>query len=76
MLFGGYYDNGDTWEFVTSVQGLRGQPALYELPRKMGEFSAGTIMAAGMSANPPLSASKQLSTNFLHGSLFGTGAPR
>src|SRR5206468_3465569 len=46
-------DNGDSWEFVTSVQGLRGQPALYELPRRMGEFPAGTIMAAGMSASPP-----------------------
>jgi hypothetical protein len=45
-------DNGDTWEFVTFVQGLRGQPALYELPLKMGEFPAGTIMASGMSSNP------------------------
>jgi hypothetical protein len=46
-------DNGDSWEFVTFVQGLRGQPALYELPRKMGEFPAGTIMASGLSSNPP-----------------------
>ena len=46
-------DSGDTWEFVTFVQGLSGQPALYELPRKMGEFPAGTILAAGTSSNPP-----------------------
>jgi hypothetical protein len=41
-------DNGETWQFFSEVTGLRGQPALYELPQPMGEFPAGTIMAAGM----------------------------
>jgi hypothetical protein len=41
-------DNGDTWQFFSEVTGLRGQPALYELPQKMGDFPAGTVMAAGM----------------------------
>ena len=43
-------DNGESWQFVSQVPNLRGQPALYELPQKMGEFPAGTIMAAGMGA--------------------------
>jgi BNR repeat-like domain len=40
-------DNGDTFQFLSEIQGLRGQPALYELPVKMGEFPAGTVIAAG-----------------------------
>ena len=32
---------------------LTGQPALYELPRKMGDFPAGTVMAAGIGASAP-----------------------
>ena len=40
-------DNGDTFQFFSEIKGLRGQPALYELPVKMGEFPAGTIVAAG-----------------------------
>jgi hypothetical protein len=40
-------DYGETWQFLSEVTGVRGQPSLYELPRKMGEFPAGTIMAAG-----------------------------
>jgi hypothetical protein len=39
-------DNGETFQFFSEIQGLRGQPTLYELPVKMGEFSAGTILAA------------------------------
>jgi hypothetical protein len=39
-------DNGDTFQFFSEIKGLRGQPTLYELPVKMGEFPAGTIMAA------------------------------
>lgn len=39
-------DNGDTFQFFSEIKGLRGQPALYELPVKMGEFPAGAIMAA------------------------------
>ncbi|HUA86255.1 MAG TPA: sialidase family protein [Bryobacteraceae bacterium] len=40
-------DGGDTFQFFSEIQNLRGQPALYELPVKMGEFPAGTILAAG-----------------------------
>jgi hypothetical protein len=39
-------DNGDTFQFFSEIKGLRGQPALYELPVKMGEFPAGTVLAA------------------------------
>jgi len=41
-------DNGESWEFVSEVRGLRGQPALYELPQRVGEFPAGTVVAGGM----------------------------
>ncbi|MEO6079350.1 MAG: sialidase family protein [Steroidobacteraceae bacterium] len=41
-------DNGDSWEFLTSLAELRQQPALFELPRRMGDLPAGTILAAGM----------------------------
>jgi len=77
-------DNGESWEFVTSVQGLRGQPALYELPRKMGDFPAGTILAAGMAANAPAgkstldvhySADGGASWKFLSTIVEGTPAP-
>ena len=40
-------DDGDSWQKLSEVPMLRGQPALFELPIKMGEFPAGTIMAAG-----------------------------
>jgi hypothetical protein len=40
-------DNGETFQLFSEVKGLRGQPALYELPVKMGEFPPGTVMAAG-----------------------------
>jgi hypothetical protein len=40
-------DNGETFQLFSELKGLRGQPALYELPVKMGEFPAGTIMSAG-----------------------------
>lgn len=46
-------DNGETFEFFSEVTGLRGSPALYELPRQMGEFPAGTILAAGSVADLP-----------------------
>jgi hypothetical protein len=39
-------DNGETFQFFSEIKGLRGQPALYELPVKMGEFPAGTVLAA------------------------------
>ena len=40
-------DNGETWAHFSDVAQLRGQPCLYELPRQIGEFSAGTLMACG-----------------------------
>lgn len=40
-------DNGDTWQRFSDVSMLAGQPCLYELPVKMGEFPAGTVMACG-----------------------------
>jgi hypothetical protein len=46
-------DNGETWQNFSEVSNLRGQPALYELPQKMGEFPAGTIMAAGLGGAEP-----------------------
>jgi hypothetical protein len=46
-------DNGDTWQLYSEVPNLRGQPSLYELPVKMGEFPAGTVMAAGNGAPGP-----------------------
>jgi len=43
-------DNGETWQQYSEVPQLRGQPCLYELPVKMGEFPAGTVMACGGSS--------------------------
>ena len=40
-------DAGESWQLFSEIPMLRGQPALYELPQKIGEFPAGTIMAAG-----------------------------
>jgi hypothetical protein len=40
-------DAGDTWQKVAEIPMLRGEPALFELPMKIGEFPAGTVMAAG-----------------------------
>jgi hypothetical protein len=40
-------DNGESWQQISEVPQLRGQPCLYELPVKMGEFPAGTVMACG-----------------------------
>jgi hypothetical protein len=40
-------DNGDTWQQFSEVSMLEGEPCLYELPMKMGEFPAGTVMACG-----------------------------
>jgi hypothetical protein len=40
-------DNGDTWTLFSEVSQIRGQPCLYELPTKMGEFPAGTVMVCG-----------------------------
>ena len=40
-------DNGETWTHYSDVPQVRGQPCLYELPVKMGDFPAGTVMACG-----------------------------
>jgi hypothetical protein len=40
-------DAGDTWQKFSEVPMLRGEPTLFELPLKIGEFPAGTILAAG-----------------------------
>ena len=37
-------DRGETWQFVTEVKALTQQPALYEMPQKMGDFPAGTLL--------------------------------
>jgi hypothetical protein len=57
-------DNGETFQRFSEVTGLRGQPALYELPVKMGEFPAGTIMAAGGLAQSPDPAKRMLALNY------------
>ena len=41
-------DNGESWTLYSEVPQLRGQPCLYELPVRMGEFPAGTVMACGI----------------------------
>jgi hypothetical protein len=40
-------DHGESWVQISEVPMLRGQPCLYELPQKIGEFPAGTLMACG-----------------------------
>src|ERR1700733_3068811 len=30
-------DNGESWQFLSEISNLTGHPALYELPRKMGD---------------------------------------
>src|SRR5208283_380230 len=46
-------DGGDSWQKFSEVSMIRGQPALFELPLKIGEFPAGTIMAAGNGSPGP-----------------------
>lgn len=53
-------DNGDSWQKLSEVPMLRGQPALFELPIMMGEFPAGTIMAAGNGLPAPDSPKRTL----------------
>ena len=40
-------DNGESWMLYSQVPQIRGEPCLYELPVRMGEFPAGTVMACG-----------------------------
>ncbi|MFB6202512.1 MAG: sialidase family protein [Halorhabdus sp.] len=54
-------DGGDTWEKCSEIHdtengwGLRYQPTLFELPRAVGPWDAGTILAAGNSIPDDLS---------------------
>ncbi|WNM35750.1 RICIN domain-containing protein [Streptomyces sp. Li-HN-5-11] len=54
-------DNGNSWTQISSISdthngyGLRYQPFLYELPTAIGNFPAGTILAAGNSIPADLS---------------------
>ena len=41
-------DNGETWQLFSEIPQLSGQPCLYELPVRMGEFPAGTVLACGL----------------------------
>ncbi len=45
-------DNGESWELLSRVEGISGQPTLYELPHAMGDLPAGTVLASGMAAQP------------------------
>jgi hypothetical protein len=57
-------DSGATWTQIAKVNdqvngwGLRYQPFLYELPKAVGNFSAGTILLAGNSIPTDLSQTK------------------
>ncbi|MFF5985443.1 RICIN domain-containing protein [Streptomyces olindensis] len=57
-------DNGDSWTKISDVAdtqngwGMRWQPELFELPTAVGDFPAGTILAAGDSVPADRSASK------------------
>ncbi|WNM35749.1 RICIN domain-containing protein [Streptomyces sp. Li-HN-5-11] len=54
-------DNGNSWTQISSISdthngfGMRYQPFLYELPTQIGNFPAGTILAAGNSIPSDLS---------------------
>jgi hypothetical protein len=57
-------DNGNTWTQISKVVdtqngwGMRWEPFLYELPTAIGNFPAGTILAAGDSVPSDRSATK------------------
>jgi hypothetical protein len=57
-------DKGETWQFLSEVPNLSGQPTLYELPTRMGAFPAGTIMAAGMARSDPDSVKRSLQLSY------------
>jgi hypothetical protein len=75
-------DNGETFQPFSELKELRGQPTLFELPQRIGEFPAGTIMAAGgYVQNDP--AKRMLAANYSldggktwqHLSVFAEGGP-
>ncbi|MFI7296137.1 RICIN domain-containing protein [Streptomyces sp. NPDC050121] len=57
-------DNGNSWTQISSITdthngfGMRYQPQLYELPTAIGNFPAGTILAAGNSIPNDLSSTE------------------
>jgi hypothetical protein len=57
-------DNGNSWTQISSISdthngfGMRYQPFLYELPTQIGNFPAGTILAAGNSIPSDLSSTE------------------
>ncbi|MGW5666312.1 RICIN domain-containing protein [Streptomyces sp. NPDC003758] len=57
-------DNGNSWTQISSISdthngyGMRYQPFLYELPTQIGNFPAGTILAAGNSIPNDLSSTE------------------
>ncbi|NUR01209.1 MAG: ricin-type beta-trefoil lectin domain protein, partial [Streptomyces sp.] len=57
-------DNGNSWTQISSITdthngfGMRYQPQLYELPTQIGNFPAGTILAAGNSIPNDLSSTE------------------
>ncbi|MGW5431588.1 RICIN domain-containing protein [Streptomyces sp. NPDC004059] len=57
-------DNGNSWTQISSITdthngfGMRYQPFLYELPTAVGNFPAGTILAAGNSIPGDLSSTE------------------
>jgi hypothetical protein len=46
-------DGGETWQHVSDLPALHGEPALLELPRRVGRFAAGTVLMAGSSTTDP-----------------------
>lgn len=56
-------DNGSTWNKISEVKdtqgrgGMRYQPFLYELPEKIGDMPAGTLICAGNAISKDLSTS-------------------
>lgn len=75
-------DNGETFHLFSELKDLRGQPTLFELPAKIGEFPAGTLLAAGGYAqNDPTK--RMLAANYStdggktwqHLSVFAEGGP-
>jgi hypothetical protein len=75
-------DNGETFQLYSELKDLRGQPTLYELPARIGEFPAGTILAAGGFAQPDptkrmlaASYSTDGGKSWQHLSVFAEGGP-
>jgi hypothetical protein len=57
-------DNGETWKFLSEIPNLRGQAAMFELPQKVGEFPAGTIMVAGTGESAPGATRRTLQVSY------------